>query len=261
MTHPILFIHGMYMNGASWTPWIERARTRGYESLAPSWPHHEGSPAVLRGKIDPALGKLTFGTVTDHYKKLIDALPIMPVLIGHSIGGLQVQKLLDGGYGAAGVSISPAPPRGILSFDPTFLKANWPHANPFAGNQPIEMTKERFHFAFSNNMTRAESDAVFDSYVVPESRNVPRSTLTNQAAINFRAAGPPLLIVAGDSDHLTPLELVKKNYLAFVNAKSERKVEFKEFTGRAHAICNQRGWEEVADYCFDWLSAPPASQA
>jgi alpha-beta hydrolase superfamily lysophospholipase len=34
----IVFVHGMYMNAASWEPWVERARARGFEAVAPSWP-------------------------------------------------------------------------------------------------------------------------------------------------------------------------------------------------------------------------------
>jgi pimeloyl-ACP methyl ester carboxylesterase len=40
-------------------------------------------------------------------------LPEPPFLIGHSMGGLVVQMLLDRGFGAAGVAISSAPPRGV----------------------------------------------------------------------------------------------------------------------------------------------------
>lgn len=30
-------------------------------------------------------------------------------------------------------------------------------------------------------------------------------------------------------------------------------VDFKAFTHRSHFICNQEGWEEVADFAFDWV--------
>lgn len=88
----VVFIHGVYMNAASWSPWVERASARGHECHAPSWPFHEGQPADLRARIDPGLGALTFGAVTDHLKAFIDTLPERPVLIGPSIGGLLVQK-------------------------------------------------------------------------------------------------------------------------------------------------------------------------
>jgi pimeloyl-ACP methyl ester carboxylesterase len=252
-THPVVFIHGMYMNGRSWAPWIEHFGARGYECHAPSWPYHDGEPAALRAEIDPRLGSLTFGRVTDHLKAFIDTLPSAPILIGHSIGGLQTQKLVNDGYGLAGVAISPAPPRGVLSFDPHFFRANFPHLNPFAGNRPVVMTKPRFHYTFANTMTRQASDESFEAYVVPESRNVPRSTLTRQGRIDFRRPHVPLLLIAAEQDHLTPASLIRKNAKAYRAAGSV--VDFREFEGRSHFICNQDGWEEVADHTLGWLGS------
>jgi len=146
------------------------------------------------------------------------------------------------------VAISSAPPQGVLSLAPDFVRANWPHLNPFAGNRSIRMTKPRFHYTFATTMTRAESDAAFDELVVPESRNVPRSTLTAQSRIDFSAEHVPLLMLAGDTDHLTPDALIRTNA-----ARYRQSVEVRTFAERAHFICNQPGWEEVADASFDFL--------
>lgn len=162
------------MNGANWRPWLARASARGHVCHAPSWPHHAGAPADLRAHIDPDLGSLTFRAVVDHLKAFIDTLPERPILVGHSVGGLLVQKLAEDGYAVAGVSISPAPPRGIVSFAPSFVRANFPHINPLAGNKPVIMTPKRFHYTFCNTMSAQDSAAAFENYVVPESRNVPR---------------------------------------------------------------------------------------
>jgi pimeloyl-ACP methyl ester carboxylesterase len=247
----LVFLHGMYMNSRSWTPWSELASARGYPCHAPSWPYHEGEPAVLRSRIDPALGSLTFGAVVEHLKGVIDALPERPLLVGHSVGGLLVQKLVSDGYARAGVCISSAPPAGVRSFDPHFFRSNFPHINPLAGNRPVEMTPKRFHYTFCNTMSREDSDRAFQDYVVPESRNVPRSTLGSQARIGFRDAHVPLLFVAGDRDHLTPLAMVKRNAAAY--ASSSATVQFEPFANRSHFICNQEGWEAVAEFCLDWL--------
>ena len=246
----IVFVHGMYMNGVSWAPWIERASTRGHDSSAPSWPFHDGTPAELRANVPDGLGLLTFGVVVDHLKKVVSGLPTPPVLIGHSIGGLVVQKLINDGFGAAGAAIRPAPPQGIFTLDPTFFTANFPHINPFAGNKPVIMTPERFQYTFCNTMSAADSNTAFDTYVVPESRNVPRSTLTTQGHIDFVREHAPLLVIAGDSDHLVPQALIEKNVKAYAGNGT---VDFKAFPHRSHFICNQEGWEEVADFAFDWV--------
>ncbi len=241
----------MYMNEASWGPWIARAADRGFSASAISWPFHEGSPEQLRNNIEAELGRLTFGQIVNHYKKSIETLPERPLLIGHSIGGLVVQKLVNDGFARSAVAISSAPAQGVFSFDPRFFRANFPHVNPFRGNRPVIMTKERFHYTFCNTMSRKDSDQAYEKYVVPESRNVPRSTLTSQAKIDFRKDHAPIFFLTGDQDHLTPLSLVKRNFRAYKDQGGE--VDFREFSGRSHFICNQDGWQKVADVAFDWL--------
>lgn len=250
MTRPLVFIHGMYLNAASWADWLPMAESRGYAPQALSWPFHDGEPTALREHIDPGLGRLNFGEVVASLADRISKLPEKPVLIGHSVGGMAVLKLVDLGLAHAGVAISPAPPQGMLAASPTFLRANFPHVNPFAGNRPIVMTADRFAYTFGNTMSRAASDAAFDLLVVPESRNVPRSLLTRQARIDPAAQHVPLLLIGGDSDQLVPLPLVKRNA-----ARYRDPVEVRVIGRRGHFLCNEDGWEEVASTAFDWLEA------
>jgi pimeloyl-ACP methyl ester carboxylesterase len=252
----VILVHGMYMNARSWDPWMKRLEARGWGATAPSWPYHEGEPVDLRRAVDPRLGRLTFGRIVDHHKSIIDGLDRRPCLIGHSIGGLVVQKLVNDGYATAAVSVSTAPARGILSFDPRFVRANFPHINPLAGNRAVRMTRKRFHYTFCNTMTREESDAAFDAYVVPESRNVPRSTLRKRSAIDFRREHVPLLFIGGDRDHLTPLAAVRRNAKAYKAHGGT--VACEVFAGRSHFICNQDGWEDVADRCLEFLETSVA---
>jgi|SRR5450759_1377032 pimeloyl-ACP methyl ester carboxylesterase len=251
MAPHVIFIHGMYLNGQSWAPWVERFTSAGFSCSAPSWPYHHGDPRTLRTEVDPHLGALTFGAVTEHLKSLIDALPERPILVGHSIGGLLVQRLVNDGYASAGVSISSAPPPGVISLSPHFLRANFPHINPLAGNKPVLMTPERFHYAFCNTLTRPVSDEAFDRFVVPESRNVPRSTLGRSAKIDFAAVKAPLLFLTGTQDHLTPAAMVRRNAGRY-KADAVR-VDYREFEGRSHYICGEPGWEDVADAAIGWL--------
>src|ERR1019366_10129466 len=106
MAPHVIFVHGMYLNGQSWKPWVERFAASGLSCSAPSWPCHHGDPRTLRSAVSPGLGALTFGAVTEHLKALINALDERPILVGHSIGGRLVQRLLNDGYARAGGSTS-----------------------------------------------------------------------------------------------------------------------------------------------------------
>jgi alpha-beta hydrolase superfamily lysophospholipase len=248
----IVFIHGMYMTPLCWEHWVDHFRSRGYQCVAPAWPGRDQPVEALRMlHPDPQLGKLTLSRVLESLTDTIKTLSEKPILIGHSMGGLAVQLLLQRHLAAAGIAIDSAPPMGVFTVQWPFLKSNWPHITPFVSqNNPIEMSFERFQYTFVNDLPLAEQRAAYDRYVVPESRRVPRESLTTK--INFKMPHPPLLLIAGSADHLIPAALNKTNFTCYQQSKSI--TDFKEFAGRTHFIIGQEKWEEVADYCLAWLN-------
>ncbi len=247
----IVFIHGMYMSSLCWENWVTYFSTRGYQCLAPAWPGRDRPVEALRNQDhDPQLANLTLNDVVRHYAGVIHSLPVKPVLIGHSMGGLVVQLLLQNEEVAAGVAIDSAPPMGVLTTAWPFLKSNWPHINPLVrlGN-PVEMSFARFQYTFTNDMPLKAQHAAFDRYVVPESRRVPRQSLG--ARVDFRRAHAPLLLIAGSNDHLIPASLNRTNYARYKASPSQ--TDYKEFAGRTHFIVGQEGWEDVAGYIDGWL--------
>jgi len=249
----ILFIHGMYMTPLCWEHWLDTFQAKGYLCIAPAWPGRDRSVEALRkSHPDPQLGRLTLKRVIEHYASLIPMLEEKPILIGHSMGGLIVQLLLQRYEAIAGVAIDSAPPLGVLTTQPAFLKSNWPHLNPFVSqSSPIQMTLERFQYTFVNDLPLEIQQAAFERYVVPESRRVPAGSITKVAAIDFSSPHPPLLLVAGSNDHLIPASLNQTNFNKYKRSPSV--TDFKEFAGRTHFTIGQPGWEEVAGYIAAWL--------
>jgi pimeloyl-ACP methyl ester carboxylesterase len=248
----IVFIHGMYMNPLCWEGWVDTFSARGYTCLAPAWPGRDQPVELLcQNHPDPQLGQLTLSNVLDHYTGVIKKLDEKPVIIGHSMGALAVQLLLQKDLAAAGVAIDSAPPMGVITTKWSFLKSNWPHITPFASqSSPIEMTFERFQYTFVNGLPLVEQRAAYDRYVVPESRRVPRESLT--ARVDFKKPHAPLLLIAGSADHIIPASLNRSNYARY--KKSPSVTGFKEFPGRTHFTIGQNGWEEVAGYILAWLN-------
>ncbi|MGD1148824.1 MAG: alpha/beta hydrolase [Thermoanaerobaculaceae bacterium] len=247
----IVFIHGMYMNSLCWERWVGYCQARGYRCLAPDWPGRAQPPEVLRkNHPDPQLGRLTLNRVLDHFADAIKTLDEKPVLIGHSMGGLLVQLLLQRDLAAAGVAIDSAPPMGVFTTRWSFLNSNWPHITPFVSQaRPIEMTFSQFQYAFANTLPLADQRAAYERYVVPESRRVPRGSLT--ARVDFKRSRPPLLLIAGSADNIIPASLSESNRARYKRSPSV--TDFKEFAGRTHFIIGQENWEEVADYVLAWL--------
>lgn len=248
----VVFIHGMYMTPLCWEDWEKRFQAKGYTTLAPAWPGRQRSVQELQTP-DTELGKLTLSDILEHVGSVIQAAGEKPILIGHSMGGLVAQLLHNRGLASATIAIDSAPPTGVFTTAFSFLKANWPHVTPFANpNSPVVMSFERFQYAFVNGMREDAQRAAFERYVVPESRRVPRQSLFG-AKVDFKKEQTPLLLIAGGSDHIIPAVLTRTNYKKY--AANSSVTHFKEFSERNHFLLGQENWEEIADFCLEWIAA------
>jgi pimeloyl-ACP methyl ester carboxylesterase len=251
MEKTIVFIHGMFQNPRSWEQWIKYFEARGYKCISPAWPFHGGDPADLRLNVPEGLGNLRLETVIDFYTDIVSPLPSKPILIGHSVGGLIVQKLLNKGLGELGVAISSVAPNSMLVLNWGMFKNAIAISNPLKGDDPYFMDAESFHKLFCNTMTEEESNKAYEELATHDSRNVFRDCMKEAGEVNLNLPHAPLLFVGGEKDEICPPELNKKNSEAYTDKGSI--VEFKEFPNRGHFICGQPGWEEVASYISDWV--------
>ncbi len=248
----IILAHGLFVNPKSWENWVTFFESKGYTCYAPANPYHEGTPQEMWNNTPVELGNVTFEDVVQKLAKFIDTLPEKPILIGHSLGGLSVQKLVEMNKAVAGICIDGAAPNGIITTKWSFIKSNLPVLNPFKGNSVFKPTKKWLHYTFCNTMTREESDKVFDELVVPESRNIPRGTTKKYSKIDFNKPHVPLLFIAGEKDNIIPKELNKKNFDAYKDKNSIK--DFKIFENRGHYICGDKNWKEVAEYIYNWIN-------
>ena len=251
-TKTIVLIHGMFMTPLCWEKWFPYYEAKGLRVFAPAWPGRDKSVEELRAAHpDSELAKLKLNHVVDHMEAFIKGLDEKPAIIGHSMGGLAVQLLLQrDDVAVAGIAIDPASPAGVFTTEFSFIKANFPAINPFLLSQPVQMTFEHFQYAFVNTLPLDEQRAAYDRYVVPESRGVPTSSLGAAGKVDFSKLHRPLLITAGEKDHIIPASLNRSNYEKY---KAPAVTDFKEFAGRDHFLIGSRGWEEIADYSLAWL--------
>ncbi|MDW3193013.1 MAG: alpha/beta fold hydrolase [Cytophagales bacterium] len=248
----IVFVHGLFLNNRSWQEWENYFKEKGYTTHVLVYPGHEGDPSELRENAPNHLGNVTFTDVVMHMEQFIRTLPEKPIIVGHSMGALVAQKLVEKDLAEAAIIMSSAPPKGVITTKFSFAKSNLGLLNPFKGNSVHYPTKKWFHYAFTNTLSREESDGIFDSYVVPESRNIPRETLKKTGKINFKKPHVPMLFISGKEDHIIPASLNKKNFKRYKDENSVR--EHKIFEGRDHFIAGETGWEEVANYVYQWIN-------
>src|SRR5215207_4139295 len=163
----MVLIHGLWLTPLSWERWIDRYEGLGYRVIAPTWPGMDADIEDLRR--DPsAMAGVGITEITDHYDTIIRALDTPPIIMGHSFGGSVTQLLLDRGLGSAGVAIHPAPVKGVLRLPVSALRSAFPVLrNPLNRNRAVALTPKQFHYAFTNTLSREESQAVYERYHVP----------------------------------------------------------------------------------------------
>jgi alpha-beta hydrolase superfamily lysophospholipase len=130
----------------------------------------------------------------------------------------------------------------------------------------VHMSYPEWQFAFTNGFPEEEQKKYYERYLVPESGRIffqaafaqldPHHALRVNFKNNDRA---PLLLVAGELDHVVPAHVVRSNYKHYEH--STARTNFKEFPGRAHLLLSQEGWEEIADFAADWLEEISAAGA
>jgi pimeloyl-ACP methyl ester carboxylesterase len=255
-TDTIVLIHGLWMTALGWERWIRRYQARGYRVLAPDWPGMSAAIAELRRR-PPEIGNLSVTEIADHYDHLIHQLGRAPVIIGHSVGGLIVELLLDRGLGAAGVAIDGAPPKGIASVPFPMLRFGFLALRTIGRHQAISLTPRQFRRSFTNTLSPQEAIAVHERYHVPGPgrtiRQVGFANFVPHAAtrVNFsHARRAPLLLITGGNDRIFPAVVTRSSFQRY--RKSEAVTAYKEFPKRSHYSIGEPGWEEVADYALRW---------
>jgi alpha-beta hydrolase superfamily lysophospholipase len=257
MPTPVVFVHGLWLHSTSWTSWIDLFRENGYEPSAPGWPGDAETVAAARQN-PAAVAGYGINDVVDVYATEIAKLDAKPIVIGHSFGGLIVQRLLDQGSASAAVAIDAAPIKGVWNLPVSALRvASVALRNPFSRKGATALTREQFRYGFGNALPEQESDELFDQWTIP-SPNQPLfeaalATVTpkSPAAVNTKnGSRGPLLLTAGGKDHTVPAVITKHTLKLY---RSGAVTDFQEFPDRGHSLCVDSGWREVAQHSLDWL--------
>src|SRR6478752_3849186 len=183
---PVIFVHGLWLHATSWDPWVDLFREAGYAPQAPGWPGDSDTAEETRRQPERVAGKGIDDAVA-HYAQIIRGLDAPPIVIGHSFGGLIVQRLLGQDLAAAAVAIDPAPIKGVLVLPPSALRvASVALRNPGNRNKAVSLTKEQFRYGFGNAISQAESDELYDKWAIPS----PGKPLFEAASANLSRRSP-----------------------------------------------------------------------
>lgn len=255
---PIVFVHGLWLHTDSWHAWVERFRAAGYVPVAPGWPGTSTTVEETRAQPDRVAGK-GINDVVEHYAQIIRGLEETPIVIGHSFGGLIVQRLLGQGLAVAAVAIDAAPIKGVIYVPLSALRmASVALKNPANWNRAVSLTPGQFRYGFGNTLPAEESAELYRRWTVPS----PGRPFFEAAVANLSPRSParvdtrngnrgPLLLIAGGQDRTVPAVITRSTYKLY--RKSPAITDYKEFADRGHSLTIDNGWHEVADAVLSWL--------
>ncbi|QEI09012.1 alpha/beta hydrolase [Pigmentiphaga aceris] len=297
MHRTVVFIHDAWLSPGVWRHFADRFAACGYTWMAPAWPGIETSapehkhPDHIATRQPPAgLVELGMDGLLAHYAFLIRTLVEPPVLVGHGVGGLLVQLLIDRGLGAVGIAIAPTPPSGVLPGWSALrriapLWSSWssrlcmrvmhrtmktsPAASASTGvaRHPavpasfspsfcpaIPLTRARFDHDVAQTLPLEQRQQAFDDWVVPASGRLLWQTLLGIGCkVDFgNDCRAPLLFIAGEQDRSVQASTVAASFRQ--HRRSVAVSAMRLYAGRSHLLITEPGWEEIADACIDWAN-------
>jgi pimeloyl-ACP methyl ester carboxylesterase len=227
--------------------------------MAPGWPGDSDSVEQTR-KNAAAVADKGIDDITNGYLDVIASLPVKPIVIGHSFGGLIAQKLLSMNVATAAVAIDPGQIKGVKPLPFAQLRSGLPVlSRPGNRKRAVTLTRKQFRYGFGNAVTESESAELFDKWAIPG----PGKPLFEASTANFKRSSPaavdtstgdrgPLLIVAGGKDHTVPEVVARAAYKLY--AGSGAITDYQVFPDRGHSLVLDHGWREIADFTLSWLA-------
>lgn len=239
---PLLFVHGAYTAAWCWDEhFLPFFAENGYSAYALSL---SGHGATRRH------GSLDSWSIDNYVSDLIEVvsqLPAPPVLIGHSMGGMVVQKYLERSSAPGAVLLCSVPPQGLMgsAFGLMLSKPNLiTDLNRImnGGHPDIDGLRE----ALFHQPVAAEALQRYYKLCQPEShRAIWDMTLFNLPHTG-RMHRPPMLVLGTEHDHLIPPAQVAMTAASYG-------LEHTIFPDMGHGVMLEQDWRKVALHIKNWL--------
>ncbi|HTQ77094.1 MAG TPA: alpha/beta hydrolase [Burkholderiales bacterium] len=241
---PLLFVHGAYVGAWCWEAhFLDWFAARGFDCHAVSLSGHGASRG--RERLD-ALG------LADYAADVAEAAASLaqpPVLVGHSMGGLVVQKYLERAAARAAVLACPVPAWGLA---PSSLALAFARPALFAqiqrlagGGRPSREALAEALFAAPIALERLNG---YYARMQRESRRALADMSGWGLPSPWGARRAPTLVVAAARDALIAPHEVRGTALVLG-------AEYRELAGLGHALMLDAGWESAAQAILGWLEA------
>lgn len=210
---PIFFIHGMWSTPKVWTSLKDRYEARGHPVFTPALPFHDVDPAAPP---DPLLS--TTG-VRDYVDALLAAgrdVGDVPIIVGHSMGGMLAQKVAAAQGARALALLSPAPTAQTSSLSINTMRTLLGVATSASWwKSPTKIDAERARWGIFNNVpaedtSEALGDLVYDSGRVLLQMSMPFADKQRSTEVDYDRLDMPALVLVGEEDRITPVATARR---------------------------------------------------
>ena len=251
MAETVIMIHGMMVGGWCWEKYKGFFEEKGYICITPTLRFHDVDP------IEPPSPQLGTMSLLDYVKDLqgeIKKLGELPIIMGHSMGGLLAQILGSRGLAKAVVLLTPASPRGILGLRPCVIRTFWSAQTRYGfWRKPFRLTPSEVSYAMLQLLSVEEQERLYGKLVYESGKAACEIgywpfDLKRASAVDESKITVPVLVIAASQDRATPVSVVKK-----VAKKYEAVSTYREFAKHSHWVLEEPNWQEVADYTAEWL--------
>ncbi len=240
---PILFVHGAWHAAWCWdVHFLDYFAQQGFEAHAVSLRGH--------GKSEGS-SKLRWTRISDYVEdveKTVQQLANPPIIIGHSMGGLVVQKYLENSTVPGAVLLASVPTAGVLG---TTLRIAMRHPLAFA---KVNLTLSLFPLVATPRLAR---EAFFSEDLKDEQMLLYTKLLQDESYLGFldmlvfnlpkpEKVKTPLLVLGAAQDTIFYPSEIEKTARAY-HTKAEI------FDDMAHDMMLELQWQIVADRIMAWL--------
>ena len=251
MTETIVMIHGMFGGGWYWEKYKKFFEGKGYHCITPTLRFHDTDP---KEPPHPQLGTTSLLDYAEDLEKEIEKLNTLPIVMGHSMGGLLAQILGSRGFVKALVLLTPASPHGIMGLKPSVIRSFWSGLRKYGfWKKSMRQTFNEAVYSMLQMLTVEEQREVFDRFVYESGRAASEMGFwffdpRGAAKVDESKVTCPVLIIGGPKDKITPVSVVRQ-----VANKYRAVSTYKEFANHSHWVVGEPGWQEIAEYISGWL--------
>ena len=240
---PLLFVHGAGHGAWCWAEhFLDFFAEHGFNSYALSLRGHGESGGRER---------LRWTSIADYVsdvEQVAAGLPRNPVLVGHSLGGLVVQKYLEAHEAPAAVLLAPPSVRGLLGGALRTLREHpWLSLQVLLSGTPRRLfaTPELVRKFFFSPELGEEQVREYAARMGSESSRALLQLMYIRPD-RARIRGVPLLVLGGGRDYFIRPPAIRRTAEAY-------DAEWKVLPGVAHDMMLDAGWRQAAEAMLEWL--------